>query len=292
MDAQFAPAKVNLFLHVGARGADGYHPIQSLMAFADIGDELVASPAERFELSVDGPFAGDLDDAGENLVARARDRLLSALDFRPSPFRLRLTKTLPIASGLGGGSADAAAALRLISAMADADPHGDVVAATARALGSDVLACLFSKPALARARGEVLEPPPPLPNLDVVLVNPLIPSPTADVYRAYDLSPSPEGANAPASLRLRGVQDAVAFLRECRNDLEAPAVRLRPQIGEVLATLMAQPETLLARMSGSGATCFALCENPSAAEALAERLASLSPNWWVRRTVLAGSEGP
>ena len=288
----FAPAKINLFLHVGAPGDDGYHPICSLMTFADVGDELTASPARIMSFAADGPFAEGLGETGDNLVVRARDAMLTLAPTPPPPFSLRLTKILPIASGMGGGSADAAAALRLVRARLDPDPEDDVVSGVARALGADVTACLRSVPVLAQGRGDTLARPPAFPGLDAVLVNPLTPTPTAEVYRAYDEAPAPNGADTPEpATPLRSATEIAAFLRGCRNDLEAAAVRLRPRIGEALGLLAAQPETMLARMSGSGATCFALCADAAAAARLEARLSALAPAWWVRRTVLTGSKG-
>jgi len=289
----FAPAKVNLFLHVGVPGEDGYHPIVSLMAFADVGDEVTVNPTHDMAFVADGPFADSLGEGGDNLVVRARDALLALSETSPPPFSLRLTKNLPIASGLGGGSADAAAALRLIAPRIHPRPHAVEVGRIARALGADVAACLGSISVLAKGRGDVLEDAPGLPDLHAVLANPLTPTPTAEVYRTYDEAPSEEGANVPARPpSMASVAEVVAFLGGCRNDLEAPAVRLRPRIGDALRFLAAQPETLLARMSGSGATCFALCEDADAAIGLESRLKALEPGWWVARTILAGAPGP
>jgi 4-diphosphocytidyl-2-C-methyl-D-erythritol kinase len=288
---EFAPAKINLFLHVGPIGADGYHPIRSLMAFADVGDELRLDAAERMEFRVLGPFAGALGPDDGNLVIRARDALLAAASHPLEPFRLTLDKRLPIASGLGGGSADAAAAMRLIRRAAGANLSDHSLGEIARSLGSDVAACLRGRSTIAEGRGDRLSPAPKLPNLDLVLVNPGIPSPTAEVYRAYDCAPgvadtsvSPEMIATPA--------EAAAFLRGCRNDLEAPAVRLRPGIGETLAALAAQAETLLARMSGSGATCFALCASGAKARALTAKMARLYPGWWVQQALIKGGAAP
>jgi 4-diphosphocytidyl-2-C-methyl-D-erythritol kinase len=256
------------------------------MTFADVGDEVTAAPSAAMEFAVDGPFSGDLAAGSENLVVRARDALLDASP-PVAPFRLVLTKRLPIAAGVGGGSADAAAALRLMRRDLGLDASDEVVAGIARTLGADVYACLLGQPTMAAGRGDVLSPAPGLPDLHAVLANPLVPSPTAAVYRAHDQAPvvadQPRLAGSLAS-----VKEAVAFLRACRNDLEAPAVRLRPEIGEVLAALSVQPETLLARMSGSGATCFAVCENALDARALAMRLSGDHPEWWVCQTVFRG----
>jgi 4-diphosphocytidyl-2-C-methyl-D-erythritol kinase len=282
---EFAPAKINLFLHVGPIGADGYHPIASLMAFADVGDDLSLDPADRMEFRVVGPFAGALGPDEGNLVISARDALLAAVSHQLDPFRLTLDKRLPIASGLGGGSADAAAAMRLVRRAAGLNLSDQTLGQIARSLGSDVAACLHGRSTTAEGRGDRLSPAPNLPDLHLVLVNPGVPSPTAEVYRAYDGAPgaadapfSPEAIATPA--------EAAAFLRGCRNDLEAPAVRLQPGIGEALAALAAQAETLLARMSGSGATCFALCANGEKARALTARIALLHPRWWVRQALI------
>jgi 4-diphosphocytidyl-2-C-methyl-D-erythritol kinase len=284
---RFAPAKVNLFLHVGAPGDDGYHPVCSLMVFADVGDAVRLAPGAE-GLRLEGPFAAGLSGEGENLVLRARDALLAHAGRRPD-FGLVLAKGLPIASGLGGGSSDAAATLRLIRDALDLRLDDDVLRAIAGPLGSDTPACVAAAPVIATGRGEVLAPAPPLPPLPAVLVNPGVPSPTGAVYRAYDEAVAPAGANEPVwPTRLAGVADVAAFLRECRNDLEAPAVRLTPPIGAALGLLSHQPEALLVRMSGSGATCFALCPDAPAAARLAGRLAADHPDWWVRACSLGG----
>jgi 4-diphosphocytidyl-2-C-methyl-D-erythritol kinase len=287
--AGFASAKVNLFLHVGPPAADGYHPLCSLMTFADVGDEVSLAPGGA-DLVIEGPFAAGLDAGPDNLVLRARNALL-ALDGRADErLGLRLVKRLPIAAGLGGGSADAAATLRLIRARLTPSPSEADLTDIARALGSDVTACLGSRAVIGMGRGDELGPAPELPDLPAVLVNPLVASPTGSVYRAYDAAPAPQGADRPAATGAFGSpRDAAAWLSTCRNDLEAPAVRLRPEIGDVLARLARQPETLLARMSGSGATCFALCENAAAATVLAERLSAAEPGWWVKSSTLAGT---
>jgi len=284
---RFAPAKVNLFLHVGPVAADGYHPVCSLMVFADAGDEVRLHDASQMGFRLDGPFAGLLAGETDNLVLRARDRLIAALAAAPAPFEIVLEKALPIAAGLGGGSADAAAALVLIAerlvgegclTVADAG-----LAAIARTLGADVSACLESRPVIGRGRGDDLSPAPPLPPLDAVLVNPMAPSATGAVYRAFDQLAAGPGADAP---RLPAVFNSVAevieFLGATRNDLEVPAVTLQPLIGEVLEALAAAPETAFVRMSGSGATCFALCRDRADAEGLAARLSGPHPHWWVR----------
>ena len=280
-----APAKVNLFLHVGAPGRDGYHPVGSLMVFADVGDLMRLSPADVMDFAIEGPFAETLGQ-DDNLVVRARDLALADLASAPT-FRLMLDKQLPIAAGLGGGSADAAATLVLVRRRLEAAglpaPGDETLAALARSLGADVAACLESVPVIATGRGDVLGPAPALPSLDAVLVNPLAPSPTGAVYRAYDAAVAPQGAALPAlPHRFATAADLAAFLATTRNDLEAPAVALQPLIGTVLEALAAAPETRLARMSGSGATCFALCADAVDAWRLATRVERARPGWWVQ----------
>jgi len=284
---RLAPAKVNLFLHVGAPGADGYHPISSLMVFADIGDRISLEREPGPDLAVIGPFAADLAGETDNLVLRARDRLLSGRPPSWPPFRLVLDKRLPIASGLGGGSADAAAALILLRDALALDVGDEALQDLAAGLGSDVPACLASRSVMAAGRGDRLSPAPPLPALNAVLVNPRLPSPTGAIYRAYDRAVAPQGADLPPWPReFAGAKDVAAFLADCRNDLQVPAVVHQPVIAEVLARLAGAPETLLARMSGSGATCFALCSSAAAAARLAAKVGATKPNWWVQACVL------
>jgi 4-diphosphocytidyl-2-C-methyl-D-erythritol kinase len=286
----FAPAKVNLFLHVGAPGADGYHPVCSLMMFADVGDTVSISVDGELRFTVEGPFASELGVGGDNLVIRARDALLAAAGARGATPDLVLRKGLPIASGLGGGSSDAAATLRLIRDTLALDLDDEALAEIGRPMGADMAACLRARPVVGTGRGDVLSSPLPLPDLNVVLVNPGRPSPTGAVYRAYDKAMAAQGANAPAwPSGFARARDVAAFLATTRNDLQAPAVALEPAIGEVLGRLAAEPETLLARMSGSGATCFALCADRAGAAALARRVELEYPEWWVRTCALGGA---
>jgi len=275
----FAAAKVNLFLHVGPRGADGYHPVASLMVFADVGDRLtldLAKPAQA--LRIEGPFAAGLSAGDDNLVVRAREALAPG-----EPIGLVLDKQLPLSSGLGGGSADAAAALRLVNARRASPLPAQRLAEIARTLGADVAACLSGRPVLAAGRGDQLAPARPLPPLHAVLVNPGVESPTGEVYGLFDASGAHAVADMPALPEAFANTEAVATLISMtRNDLEAPAVGLRPAIGAALAALRIEPETLVARMSGSGATVFALCADAAAAARLAERLTATRSGWWVR----------
>ena len=284
----FAPAKVNLFLHVGPAGGDGYHPLCSLMVFADVGDVVAVQPAEAPSFEISGPFAEALEAGDDNLVVRAAQALLAGFPGPRPPLRLILDKRLPVASGLGGGSADAGAALRLLREALELPVQDEVLAQIAAGLGADGAACLWNAPVIAEGRGERLSPAPAMPVLDAVLVNPRVASPTAAVYRAYDDGPAGGADRPPMPDAFESAEDVAAFLSLCRNDLEGPAIARDPRIGEVLETLRDEPETLLARMSGSGATCFALCAGDIEAEGLSERLESMRPDWWVRRCRLGG----
>jgi len=316
---RFAPAKVNLFLHVGPLGEDGYHPISSLMTFASVGDRVRFTRASEMGFAVDGPFAAELGgDSAGNLVLRARDQLLAAFPDDWAPFRITLEKNLPVAAGLGGGSSDAAAALNLmaealslveggfgarrdlptsvgrggVESIGELAPPGetsDALTAIARRLGSDVPACLGGVPVMASGRGDACDWPPVFPDLDVVLVNPLVASPTGAVYAGYDAAGAPGSAEPPRWPDPLETPQALAdYLAGTRNDLEAPAIALAPAIGDVLAALKAQPQTLLARMSGSGASCFAICTDERDARDLALRIADDHPEWWVTPCRLAG----
>jgi 4-diphosphocytidyl-2-C-methyl-D-erythritol kinase len=287
----FAPAKINLYLHVGPPGADGFHPLNSLMVFADVGDEVSISSAAEPPLRLTGPFASGLGD-GDNLVVRAARQLAAHLGRRGPLPALVLDKCLPVASGLGGGSADAAATLRLLNAEWKAGLSPVELEALAADLGSDVPACVRSRPVTASGRGELLDPAPFLPSLPAVLVNPGVACPTGEVYRAYDLSARFGGSDPIARAAL--LPDAAAaarWLGDLRNDLEAPAIAVTPVIRDVLERLKAAPETRLARLSGSGATCFALCADPGSAHQLAVDIGRTHPDWWVRACSLGGLPG-
>lgn len=279
--AGLARAKVNLFLHVTGRRADGYHLLDSLAVFPEIGDRLTATPADALSLEVTGPFAPALAAEADNLVLRAARALASR------GARLLLKKNLPIASGIGGGSADAAAALRLLSALWGISAD---LPAIALSLGADVPVCLGSRPARMQGIGEILAPVPTLPPAGIVLVNPGLAVATPAVFRARA-----PGFTPPATLP-DAWPDAAAMaagLAACTNDLQAAAISLCPAIAEVLATLTALPGALLARMSGSGATCFALFADAAAARQAAESLAHTG--WWAwggSMGVASGEAGP
>jgi 4-diphosphocytidyl-2-C-methyl-D-erythritol kinase len=285
----FAAAKVNLFLHVGAPGADGYHPICSLMAFADVGDRVEAAEADALACRVRGPFAGELAGEGDNLVLRAARALIAEARTPLAPVGLTLDKRLPVAAGLGGGSSDAGAALRLLRDTWDLDLTDAALEALAAALGADGAACLWGRPVLAQGRGERLSPSPGLPRIDAVLVNPRVAVSTAEVYRRFDAGGAFGDVTPPALPEaFESVEEMAGWLALTRNDLEGAAVAAAPAVGDVLATLADEPEALFARMSGSGATCFALCAGDVEAEGLAERIEAMRPEWWVRRCRLGG----
>jgi 4-diphosphocytidyl-2-C-methyl-D-erythritol kinase len=279
-----APAKINLYLHLTGRRPDGYHLLDSLVVFADIADEVALAPAERLAVSAEGPFAGALPDPDGNLVARAA-RWLAARTGREPAVALRLRKNLPVAAGLGGGSADAAAALRLLQAHwrlpAGALPGAELAAA----LGADLPVCLAGRSCFVGGIGELLAPAPALPALPAILVNPGIALETRRVFAA--LPAPPAGAPARFAAAPADVPALVALLAARGNDLEPAAIRLAPAIARTLARLRALPEVLLARMSGSGASCFALFADPAAAQRAAVLVAAAEPGWWCRATRLA-----
>lgn len=285
----FAPAKINLFLHVGAPGADGYHPLCSLMAFADVGDRLTVQAADAPGFEVHGPFAAELAGEGDNLVLRAARALMAKARGPQAPLMLTLDKRLPVASGLGGGSSDAGAALRLLREAMGLRLDDRELEAIAASLGADGAACLWARPVLAVGRGELLSNAPGLPPMEAVLVNPRVPVSTAEVYRRFDADGAFGGVEPPPLPEaFESVEELAAWLSLMRNDLEAPAVAVAPQVGDVLAFLAGEPETLLARVSGSGGTCFALCAGDLEADGLAARVSALRPDWWVVRCRLGG----
>jgi 4-diphosphocytidyl-2-C-methyl-D-erythritol kinase len=272
----FAPAKVNLYLHITGLRPDGYHWIDSLVAFASIGDDIRVEAAESLSLAVEGPFAGSLDvDPAHNLVWRAATLLAKRLRRAPGA-AITLVKNLPVASGIGGGSSDAAAALRMLSSLWG---HEDPAALReiAVALGADVPACLAERPIQIGGIGEMLRPAPPLPAWGIVLVNPNIPLSTASVFRAFRGTFS---APAPLTLERSEGKALVRALAERRNDLTPAALTLVPAIGEVLDCLAAAEGGLLARMSGSGATCFALFPSAAEADLASSRIKARRPEWW------------
>jgi 4-diphosphocytidyl-2-C-methyl-D-erythritol kinase len=269
-----APAKVNLYLHVTGRRDDGYHLLDSLAVFASATDTLRAAPHHDLALEVTGPFAAGLSADSSNLVLRAA-RALAAATGQRAGARLVLEKHLPVASGIGGGSADAAATLRLLCRFWGIAPPSAALQEIALGLGADVPVCLRSVSCRMGGIGERLNDVPALPRAGLALVNPGVAVATTDVFRART-----GGFSAPASLA-RSWPDAAALaadMQRTRNDLELAARRLQPAIGTVLDAVAAQPGCLLARMSGSGATCFGLFASEGAAAEAASALRR--PGWW------------
>jgi 4-diphosphocytidyl-2-C-methyl-D-erythritol kinase len=271
----FAPAKLNLYLHVVGRRPDGYHLLDSLVAFADCGDVVCAEAAAGLSLTIGGPFAAGLAEEPDNLVLRAA-RMLAAEAGVPPHARLLLEKHLPVASGIGGGSADAAATLHLLTRLWGIAPDAAALNRLALRLGADVPVCLRGQPARMSGVGEVLEPAPALPPCYVLLVNPGVAVATASVFRARS---GPFSAPARLPEGWPDVAAMAADLASLANDLEAPARSLCPEIGEVLGSIAAQPGCLLARMSGSGATCFGLFAGRAAAQHAAG--ATARAGWWI-----------
>jgi 4-diphosphocytidyl-2-C-methyl-D-erythritol kinase len=268
-----APAKVNLYLRITGLRADGYHTLDSLVVFAGAHDRVMALGAEELSLRVTGPEAGALAGEGDNLVLRAARALAEATGTTRGA-ALTLEKHLPVASGIGGGSADAAAALRALDALWDTRMGAGALRGIAASLGADVPVCIASRPVRMKGIGEVLAEAPALPAFGLVLATPRIALPTPSVFRARrgDFSP-PAGTPAP----LRDATALAAWLRPLGNDLQDAAIALCPAVQDVLAAIAAQPGCLLARMSGSGATCFGVFPTGLAAE---EAAAALPSAWW------------
>ncbi len=281
-----APAKINLTLRVVGRRADGYHEIESLVAFARLGDGVTLTPGAPLGLDVRGPFASRAGRTADNLVLKAARELARRVDALALG-RFVLDKRLPVAAGLGGGSADAAAALRLLAAANDLAPDDPRLLAAARATGADVPVCLDPRPRIMRGIGDVLSAPLDLPPLPVVLVNPGEPLATRDVFAAFAAgAPAPGAAIDVAATRLDSLRAVLDALAGAANDLEPAAVSLCPAVADVLAALARTGSCRLARMSGSGATCFGLFDSERAAEAAARSLRGVQRAWWVRASVL------
>jgi 4-diphosphocytidyl-2-C-methyl-D-erythritol kinase len=280
---ELAAAKINLDLWVVGRRADGYHELDSLVMFAPPCDRLRFRAGGELTLEVTGPFAAALADEPDNLVLRAARRLAARVGRAPEA-RITLDKRIPVAAGLGGGSADAAATLRGLNRLWRLGLSAADLAPLAAGLGADVPVCLASRPTRMRGVGDRLEPIDGLPELALLLVNPRQPVATAAVFAglAGSFGPPPELGPPPGE---RGL--LLEWLRARANHLEAPARRLLPAIGEVLEALASQPGCALARMSGSGATCLGLFDEEGALAPAAAALAGAHPQWWVATTTTA-----
>jgi len=283
-----APAKVNLTLRILGKRADGYHDLESLVVFALLADELTLTLDAPIGLDVNGPTAAAAGEVGDNLVLRATRELGGRTDGLRLG-RFALTKHLPVAAGLGGGSADAAAALRLLMRVNGIARDNPNVVAAARATGADVPVCLDPRPRVMRGIGDVLSAPLDLPALPAVLVNPRVPVPTKDVFARLGLAPGEQRRDASEidAKSLRDRDALIRYLASKPNDLEPPARALQPVISDVLAALAGCEGCRLARMSGSGATCFGLFDTGAAAATAAQHLSGTRPAWWVAPTVFA-----
>jgi 4-diphosphocytidyl-2-C-methyl-D-erythritol kinase len=282
-----APAKLNLYLHVVGRRDDGFHLLDSLICFAGVHDTVLAAPGDGLELQVIGPNATALSGEPDNLVLRAA-RLLAEDSGIDAGARITLIKRLPVAAGIGGGSADAAAALRALSELWKTGPGDGRMMEIAGRLGADVPVCLYGASAYVGGVGEVIEPAPPLPATPLLLVNPGLPLSTPEVFRAR------EGAFGQAGRfmdRPVDVGQLAALLAARRNDLTDAAVSLQPIVRDCLTAIANRPGALLARMSGSGATCFGLFEDATACAAAAAHLQAVNPSWWVAATQLVEAGG-
>jgi 4-diphosphocytidyl-2-C-methyl-D-erythritol kinase len=281
---EFAPAKINLCLHITGQRADGFHLLESLVTFADIGDTVTVSRSDRDQLIVDGPFAAGLEAGAGNLAGKARDHLRRRADFQP--IKIHLTKNLPVSSGIGGGSSDAAATLRAIARLfAISSP---IIADIAMTLGADVPMCLAARPLIATGIGEQLTSIPHMPELHLVLVNPNRPVSTPEVFQQLSSRTNPQMPGLPSGLSLN---EFTEWLSRTRNDLQLPALQLCPAIGDALIAL-AETGPKLVRMSGSGATCYGLFPDAGSAHAaasvIAAKYSNTHANWWVKPAKTGG----
>lgn len=275
---EFAPAKVNLALCATGRRSDGYHELDSVVVFADVGDRLQAWPGSGLELDVTGPCAAGVP-VEANLVLKAAEALRCAAGAPHLGARLVLEKALPAAAGIGGGSSDAGAALRALNRLWGAGVPIDELMSIGCRIGADVPVCVFAGSARIRGIGEMVTPVAGLPQLHLVLANPGCRLATKSVFARLKRAESP-GLPEPLGA-FPDVPTLVSYLKACRNDLEAPAIEAEPSIAAVLGELSGLPECLLSRMSGSGATCFGLFADATAATRAGGRLSEMHPEWWV-----------
>ena len=286
--AELAPAKINLALHVTGRRADGYHLIESLAVFTRFGDRISIEPAEEDAFSIAGPYASAIPTDESNLILKARDSLRAAAGgAKAPPVAIRLEKNLPVASGIGGGSSDAAAVLRGLAKFWVLDVDHGTLTRIGGVLGADLPMCLAAKPLIARGTGDELSPVSGFPSLGLVLVNPGIEVSTPDVFSALQRRDNEGLPPLPSRLDFHTLCN---WLEATRNDLEEAALSIEPSIGEAKATLM-KADAGFARMSGSGATCFGLFETGNVAKRAAAAIRSRHPDWFVAATRSMPSEG-
>lgn len=267
-----APAKINLYLHVTGKNEAGYHTLDSLIAFADIGDELYFEPADQLSLHITGEFAGGLDADGDNFITRAVRCFAQIHQIEPT-VKITLTKNLPIASGIGGGTADAAASVKAISRIYDISMNEEAMRRLTEEIGADFPACFFGKPCRVTGTGDIIEPVKNLKPIHAVLVNPLIPCPTAPVFQSLTRH---SGA----------AHDPLKWISKI-NDLQYPTTQMIPKISACLDALSGQNECAISRMSGSGATCFGAFKDHESARFAAGNLQRLHPDWWVKHCVIS-----
>ena len=289
----FAPAKINLYLHITGRTDNGYHTLDSLVNFADIGDEIHISAADDFFFEVNGPYAGDFpddalkaDNESTNLVVMAASAMAQRTQRLPH-FKITLTKNLPIASGIGGGSSNAAAVIWGLQQWWGLPQDLDFLPDLFLQLGADVPVCYFAQPARMQGIGEVVTPVEAMPEMDVVLVNPNVPCTTHDVFTLYQPdfkvpAPLPQGDVS--------IEEWIDFLALQENDLQSAAHRLVPVIGNVLSSLRSSQGCLLHRLSGSGATCFGIFDSSQSARVAAKALSNSHPDWWIAQGTLNSIE--
>lgn len=278
-----ARAKINLYLHVVGKRADGYHLLDSLVVFAETGDEINVAPAHDLTLTIDGPFRDGLDAGANNLVLRAA-RALQQLTNTSKGAVIHLTKNLPLASGIGGGSADAAATLHALMALWQVAPERTALYQLAEKLGADVPVCLYGQPAFMGGVGEDIQPAGLIPKTHILLVNPRVETPTPAVFKARrgGFSTAARWQNAPIN-----AVDLADYLKARRNDLTDPAIVVAPVVADVLKAISATNRCLLARLSGSGATCFGLYEDEAAAHTAYADIQSRYPHWWLAAAKIA-----
>jgi 4-diphosphocytidyl-2-C-methyl-D-erythritol kinase len=280
---EIAPAKVNLFLEITAKRADGFHELDSLFVFASTHDEIAATPADHWELSVSGPFSCNLasEAPDNNLALKAAKKLAQHLGLDQA-FTIQLTKNLPVAAGLGGGSADAAAALRAICRLAKTEIPDQDLEKLALELGADVPSCLSSSAQIVRGIGELRSKLPYFPTVHAVLVNPLVPLSTAQVFKSW----APKFTKNQVCPTTGDINSWIDFVQNRTNCLQSTAIQLCPAIAEVLEQLAQNADCFLARMSGSGPSCFGLYPTAEAADAAATHLSEARPGWWAQAVEL------
>ncbi|PCJ99433.1 MAG: 4-(cytidine 5'-diphospho)-2-C-methyl-D-erythritol kinase [Zetaproteobacteria bacterium] len=281
----FAPAKINLFLHITGRLSNGYHTLDSLVTFADIGDIITIEPASSFSFHIKGPFADTFKNEersaflnGENIVIKAA-RSLSQIADRPLNTHITLTKNLPLSSGLGGGSSDAAATIWGLQKLWNLKHDADYIIPLMTKLGADVPVCLNCYPTIMQGIGDILRPAPTMPEIPILLINPMISCSTKDIFLHHNKQYKTNITLPKAFPTIASVEN---ILNALDNDLFKPALELIPEIGNVMNALTAQKHCLFSRMSGSGASCFGLFETIEHAESAAETIKRENPDWWIK----------